>query len=301
MTSDAGGNFSTATQLTDLTGTSSFAFTAPQTSLSEGINATITATATLSGYVSAESQAVVVIMPKVLSVNIASDSPITYSEGKSNVVVHVGFENTPIQGANVTITAVNGSFAQTTGVTDDFGNVTFAFTAPVVNAATNLTFSATASETGYLDNTGQLNITVNPRTFGFQTTPVTLTAGQAETVSIHVTCKEDATSVAGATVTISYGYGGPLTNVTDSTGTCTFIITAPQASAGTLNITVTLAKSGYQQIRSNVTLLVAPEEQGFPLLTVLLVAIPMVAAVLVIVLIKMKLIVVSTREETEGQ
>ena len=301
VTSDAGGNFSTTTQLTDLTGRSSFSFTAPQTSLSEGINVTITAIATQSGYVDAESQTVVVIMPKVLSVNIASDSPITYSEGKSNVVVHVGFENTPIQGANVTITAVNGSFAHTTGVTDDFGNVTFAFTAPVVNAATNLTFSATASKTGYLDNTGQLNVTVNPRTFGFQTTPVTLSSGQTETVSIHVICKEDATSVAGATVTISYGHGGPLTNVTDSTGTCTFVITAPQTPVDTLNITVTLAKNGYQQRQSNVTLIVAPEEQGFPLLTVLLVAIPIVAAVLVLVLIKMKLIVVSTREETEGQ
>ena len=301
VTSDVGGNFSTATQLTDATGVSGFAFTAPQTSSSDGINVTITATAAKSGYVDAESQTVVVIRPKVLSVNIISDSSITYSEGKSNVVVHVGYGNTPIQGANVTITTANGSFAQTTGVTDDFGNVTFAFTAPLVNAATNLTFSATASKTGYLDNTGQLNITVNPRTFGFQTTPVTLRSGQTETVSIHVTCKEDATSVAGATVTMSYGYGGPLTNVTDSTGTCTFIITAPQAPTDTLNITVTLAKSGYQQRQSNVTLIVAPEEQGFPLLTVLLVAIPIVAAVLVLVLIKMKLIVVSTKEETEGQ
>jgi hypothetical protein len=300
MTSNAGGNFSTATQLTDLTGTSSFAFTAPQTTLSQGTNVTITATAALSGYVSAESQTVVAIMPKVLSVSIASDSPITYSEGKSNVVVQVGFENTPIQGANVTITALNGSFAETTGVTDEFGNVTFAFTAPVVNAATDLTFSATASETGYLENTGQLNITVNPRTFGFQTTPVTLTSGQAETVSIHVTCKEDATSVAGATVTISYGHAGPLTNVTDSTGTCTFSVTAP-LSVDTLNITVTLAKSGYQQTQSKVTLLVAPAEQGFPLLTVLLVAIPIVCAVIVLVLIKTKLIVVSTGEGTEGQ
>ncbi|MGA3191683.1 MAG: right-handed parallel beta-helix repeat-containing protein [Candidatus Bathyarchaeia archaeon] len=301
VTSDVGGNFSTPAQLTDLTGTSSFVFTAPQTSLSEGINVTVTATATKSGYVDAESQTVVEIRPKVLSVNVISDSYITYSEGKSNVVVHVGYGNTPIQGANVTITTANGSFTQTGGITDGFGNVTFAFTAPLVNAAINLTFSATASKTGYLDNTGQLNITVNPRTFGFQTTPAKLRSGQKETVSIQVTCKEDATSAAGATVTISYGYGGPLTNVTDATGTCTFVITAPQAPADTLNITVTLAKSGYQQRQANVTLIVAPEEQGFPLLTVLLVAIPIVAVVIVLVLIKMKLIVVSTKEETEGQ
>jgi len=300
VTSDVGGNFSAATQLTDTTGTSTFAFTAPLALSSDGLNATITATAAKSGYVDAESSAVVVIKPKVLSVNIISDSPITYSEGKSNVVVHVEYENTSMQEANVTITATHGSFAETTGMTDGSGNVTFAFTAPLVNAATDLTFSATSSKTGYLDNTGQLNITVNPRTFGFQTTPVTLRSGQTETVSIHVTCKEDATSVAGATVTISYGYGGPLTNVTDSTGTCTFIITAPQAPTDELNVTVMLAKSGYQQRQSNVTLNVASEEQGFPLITVLLVAIPIVAAVIVLVLIKLKLIVVSTNEETEG-
>jgi hypothetical protein len=107
--------------------------------------------------------------------------------------------------------------------------------------------------------------------------------------------------VAGATVTISYGYGGPLTNVTDSTGTCTFAIIAPQTPVDMLNMTVSLAKSGYQQRQANVTLIVAPEEQGFPLLTVLLIAIPIIVAVLVLVLIKMKLIVVSTKEETEGQ
>jgi hypothetical protein len=301
VTSDIGGNFSTPTQLTDTTGTAIFAFTAPQTSSSNGLNATITATAAMSGYEDGESQTVVMIMPKVLSVSIISDSPITYSYGNSTVTVQVEYANTPIQGANITITATNGTFAQTTGVTDAFGNATFTFTAPTVNAGTNISLSATASETGYLGSTGQLNITVNPRTFGFQTSPTTLWSGQTGTLSIHVTCKEDATSVAAATVTISYGYGGPLTNVTDATGTCTFIITAPQAPVDTLNITVTLAKSGYQQRQASVTLLVAPEQQGFPLLTLLLVLIPILVAVIVLVLIKMKLIVVSTKEETEGQ
>jgi hypothetical protein len=301
VTSDAGGNFSTLAQLTDLTGTSNFTFTAPQTSSSNGINVTITATATKSGYVDAESQTLVVISPKVLSVNVTPDSPITYSEGESNVTVHVGFENSPIQGTNVTITAANGSFAQTTGVTDSSGNVTFAFTAPLVQESTNVTLSAVASKVGYLSNTSQFNITVNPRTFGFQTTPAVVTSGQKQTLSVQVTCKEDGTSVVGATVTILYGNAGPQSNVTDSTGTCTFIINAPQASTGVLNITFTLTKSGYQQRQSNVILNVAPQEQGFPLLTVLLIAIPIVVVVLVIVLIKMKLIVVSTKEETEGQ
>jgi len=300
MTSDVGGNFSTVTQLTDVTGTAIFAFTAPQTSSGDGLNATITATAAMSGYVDAQSQTVIMIMPKVLSVSIIPQSPITYSYANSNVTVHVEYESNPIQGANVTIMAANGTFAQTTGVTDGFGNVTFAFTAPAANAATNVSFLATASETGYLDSTGQLNITVDPRTFGFQTAPATLWSGQTGTVSIHVTCKEDATSVAGATVTISYAYGGPLTNVTDSTGTCTFIVNAPQAP-GTLNLTVVLTRNGYLQRQASVALIVAPQQQGFPLLTVLLVLIPVAVAVIVLVLIKMKLIVVSTKEETEGQ
>ena len=302
VTSDVGGNFSTVTQLTDATGTSTFGFTAPQTSSSEGLNATITATAVMSGYEDGESQTVVMIMPKVLSVSIIPESPITYSYGNSNVTVHVGYGGTPIQGANVTITAANGTFAQPTGVTDSFGNVTFAFTAPTVNAAINITFSATASETGYLGSTGQLNITVNPRTFSFQAAPAVLTAGRTNKVTVHVTCKEDDTSVAGATVTISYGYGGPLTNVTDSTGTCTFIVTAPQAPTHTMNISVTLSRSGYQTTQASMTLNVAPGGgQGFPLLTVLLILIPIVAVVVVLVLIKMKLIVVSSNEETERQ
>jgi hypothetical protein len=301
VTSDAGGNFSKATQFTDTTGVARFTFTAPQTSVSDGLDVTITATAVRSGYVDALKQTVVVIRPKVLSVSMVSDSPITYSEGNSSVLVHVGYGSTAILGANVTIATSNGSFNETTEPTGDSGNVTFAFTAPTVNAPINLSLSATASKTGYLDNTGQLNITVNPRTFGFQTAPATLTSGQTETVSIHVTCKEDAASVAGATVTISYGYGGPLTNVTDSSGTCTFNVKVPQTPADELNITVTLTGSGYQTRQSSVTLNVVPEEQGFPLLTVLLVAIPIAALVLVLVLIKTNVIVISTKEETEAQ
>jgi hypothetical protein len=293
------GNFSTATQLTDATGMAEFAFTAPQTSSSNGLNVTITATAAQNGYLDTESQTVVIVMPKVPSVSIIPSSPITYSYGNSNVTVHVGYGTTPVQGANVTITATNGTFAQPTGSTDDFGNVTFTFTAPTVNAATNITFSATASSPGYLANTGQFNITVNPRTFGFQTTPVTLWAGQTQTVSIHVTCKEDSTSVAGAIVTLSYSHGGPLTNVTNSAGTCTFSVNVPQAPTGTMNFTVTLARSGYQTIQSNVILNVAPQQQGgFPWLTLLLIAIAIVAVVVVLVLIKMKVIVISNGEET---
>jgi hypothetical protein len=299
VTSDVGGNFSTTTQLTDATGIAVFVFTAPQTSSSNGLNATITATASNSGYINAVSQTVVTVMPKTLSVSIIPSSPITYSYGTSNVTVYVGYGSTPVQGANVTITATNGTFAQPTGSTDDFGNVTFTFTAPTVNAATNIMFSATASSPGYLVSTGQFNVTVNPRTFGFQTAPVTLWAGQTQTVSIHVTCKEDSTVVAGAIVTLSYSYGGPLTNVTNSAGTCTFSVNVPQAPTGTMNFTVTLARSGYQTIQSNVILNVATQQQGFPWLTVLLIAIAIVAVVVVLVLIKMKVIVISTGEETE--
>jgi hypothetical protein len=301
VSSDGGGNFSPTTQQTDQTGVSRFAFTAPQTSLSDGINVTITARAAMSGYVDGESDTIVVIKPKVLSVDIVPGSYVTYSEGKSNVTVHVRYEDTSIQGASVAVTAVNGSFAETSGVTDSSGNVTFVFTAPLVNEAANITFSANASISGYLGTTSQLNITVNPRTFGFQVSPSTLKSGQRETLSVHVTCKEDATPVAGATVTISYGHGAPLTNVTDSTGTSTFIINAPQNQANQLNMTVTVAKSGYQQRQANVILNVAPEEGGFPLITVLLIVIPILVVVLVVVLIKMKVIVLSSDEEAEAQ
>ncbi len=300
VSSDVGGNFSMTTQTTDLAGISRFAFTAPQTSTAEGINATITVTAVKDGFVGAMSQTMVVVKPKVMAMIIIPNSNATLSNSKLNITVHATYNNTFVEGANVTITATNGTFVQTTGITDNYGNVTFTFNAPQVNQPYNITFSATATEDGYLEATDQLDVPVNPRTFLFQISPSTIRPGQDETLTFHVTCKEDATFADSAIITISYENGQPLTNITDDNGTCTFLINAQQTPNNQLNITVTASRIGYQEKQVTMMLNVLSNEGGLSWLTILMIAIPVAVVVLVVVLIKMKLIVVSTKEEETG-
>jgi hypothetical protein len=299
VSSDVGGNFSITTQTTDLAGISRFAFTAPQTSTAEGINATITVTAVKDGFVGAMSQTMIVVEPKVMVIEIVPNSNATLSNSKLNITVQATYNNTFVEGANVTITATNGTFVQTTGITDNYGNVTFTFNAPQVNQSYNITFSATATEDGYLEATDQLDVPVNPRTFAFQILPSTISLGQDETLTLHVTCKEDGTFADAAMTTISYQNGQPLTNIADENGSCTFMINAPQTveNQQNINITVTASRIGYQDRQVIMTLNVLPNEAGFPWLTILMIAIPVAVLVLVIVLIKMKLIVVSSKED----
>jgi hypothetical protein len=302
VSSDVGGNFSVTTQTTDLAGISRFAFTAPQTSTADGINATITVTAVKDGYVGATNQAMIAVNPKVMSIEIIPHSNATLSNAKLNITVQATYNNTSVEGANVTITATNGTFDQTTGITDNYGNVTFTFNAPQVNQPYNITFSATATEDGYLEATDQLDLPVNPRTFALQIAPSAIRLGQDQTLTLHVTCKEDGTPADAAMITITYENGPSLTNTTDENGSCTFMINAPQTVENQQNISiiVTASRIGYQDRQVTMMLNVIPSEGGFPWLTILVIAIPVAILVLVVVLIKMKLIVVSSKEEETG-
>jgi hypothetical protein len=96
------------------------------------------------------------------------------------------------------------------------------------------------------------------------------------------------------------GGGSAATNTTDTTGTCTFVVLTPETSIDQLNLTITVAKDGYQQKQTNIVLNVAPPEPGFPWLIVLMIAIPVAIAVLVLVLVKLKLLVLSSKDEAQG-
>lgn len=300
VSSDVGGNFSTTTQVTDLEGISRFAFTAPQTSTADGINTNITVRVIKEGYLDAENQITVLVKPKVMSIEIIPASNVTLSDAKLNVTVQATHNGTSVEGVNVTIAATNGTFVQASGITDSSGKVTFTFNAPQASEPYNITFSVNATKDGYLESTDQLGIPVNPRTFAFQISPSTVRPGQNETLTFHVTCKEDATFADSAIITISYENGQPLTNITDGNGTCTFLINAQQTPNNQLNITVTASRIGYQERQVTMMLNVLPGEGGLSWLTILMIAIPVAVVVLVIVLIKMKLIVVSTKEEETG-
>jgi len=64
--------------------------------------------------------------------------------------------------------AENGTFAITTGTTNDYGYITFVYTAPPVNEQANITIIAQATKARYAMGQSQSEITVNPRTFDIQ-------------------------------------------------------------------------------------------------------------------------------------
>jgi hypothetical protein len=183
------------------------------------------------------------------------------------------------------------------GVTDANGNVTFVLTASDVNQESNAAISVIATKVGYLDNTDQIDITIKPRTFWISVTPLTVQSGQTETITVHATSQEDSTPTEAAVVVISFENGQQLTNITDSSGACTFLVKIPETSANTINMTVTVTRIGYEGKQAEIVLNAVPAEGGFPWLIIVIITIPVIVAVVVVVLIKKKIVVVSTKEE----
>ena len=296
------GNLYPETGITDSNGTVSFVFTAPQTTTS--LNVTITAIATKSGYMNGTVQTIITTEPNILAVQVIAESNVTISEAKLNVTVHVmEHDIIPIAGANVTVMAENGNFSMTTGLTDIYGNVTFIFTAPQVNEQFNINVTARAIKAGYVDGESQLEITVNPRTFNVQMeiSPSRVESEETATVTVHVTCEEDATPVAGALVTMSSSDGNfsVMTRTTDSNGHCAFIFNAPKTTAQlTIRMTANVTKNGYMDGEHQTTITVTPKaveeaEGGWPITIMLLILIPVVIVVIVAILIKKEVITVS--------
>jgi len=296
------GNIHPTTGSTDSNGTFSFIFTAPPTT--ETLNVTIRVIAAKDGYMDGVGQTVITIEPKILTVQVTAESNVTLSEAKLNVTVHVKHD-IPVANANVTIIAEYGSFFTTTGLTDNYGEVTFIFTAPAVNEKYNITIAARATMPGCAEAQGQLEITVYPRTFNVEITAPTVKSEESATVLAHVTCKEDATSVADAIVRMSSSHGNfsAVTGVTDQNGYCSFIFNAPKTSLQlSAVIMANVTREGYVDGGNETTLTVTPEspaatEGGWPIITILLIVIPIAIAAIVIVLAKLGIIVISLREE----
>ncbi len=304
VSSDSGGNFSAATEITDPSGNAMFVFTAPQTTVM--LNATIMVTTTKSGYVNGEGQTAITVVPKVLTIQATAEPDVTVSEAKINVTIYVICAMIPISNANVTIASENGGdFSATTGLTDLYGCVTFIFTAPQVNTPANITLIAQASKSRYVDGENQLNITVNPGILSVEVEadPSTIMSMETTVVTVHVKC--NATPVSNSSVVMFSTDGNfSVTNATtNSKGSCTFIFNAPRTTAQLpIVITANATKNGYISGENQTTMTVTPEtttgpEGGWPITTILLILIPIVIVVIVVILIKLKIITFSTEEE----
>jgi len=296
------GTLSAQNGVTDSGGKITLIFTAPLATTYQNI--TITANATKGSYLNGIGETTIIIEPKILAVQVTTVTNVTLSNAKLNVTVHVEYDSTSISGASVSITAENGTFSASRGITDDYGNVRFIYTAPPTNEQANITIRLQAAKTGYANGSAELEIAVNPKTFNIQiNAPNNIESGDLANVIVTVTCNEDSAPVANAIVTISSTYGefSTTTKTTDSTGTCTFTFNATQTTIELpAIITANVTKNGYVNGGNQASITIGPKTQpggGLPLLMMLLIIIPVIIAIVIIILIKLKIIVISTGEE----
>jgi hypothetical protein len=293
------GALSNTTGTTNAEGKATFIFTAPQTTDTDGLNVTITITATKEGYTSEQKQMILPIKPKVLMVEVDATPSSMVSEAKINVTVHVTYDLVDISEANVTITSEG--FQTTSKLTDPNGYASFTLKAPQVNSPINITIGVTASKEGFADGESIINVTVSPGILSVEViaNPSVVMSEESSVVTVYVTC--NGTPVAEAAVTLSSNGTVPsATGITDSNGYCAFTFEAPRTSHQmSLAVTANATKNGYISGEGQTVISVTPEEGGgWSLTTILLIVIPIVAViVIVIVLIKLKVIVVSGEEE----
>jgi hypothetical protein len=304
VSSNSSGRFDRIVGVTDANGTCTFVFTAPQTSTQIGIN--ITATATESGYLGGEGQALLTIEPKVLLVQISPNSAVVNSEMSSNVTVRVVYGGNSVSNATVIIyslSSVSGrSFSQTNATTDANGECRFVFTAPQVTTPTNVTIIANATKTGYAQGANQTMIEVNLGALSVQVSadPVWIDSRATSNVMVHVTYNEH--SVADAAISVSCGGSGTFavpTGNTNATGYCVFTFTAAETSTEfSQALTANATKNGYFDGQGRIWITVSPVSSSWLSLPVIIAMLAiLLVIVVVLILIKLKVIVISSKGE----
>jgi len=255
------GDLSPATGVTDVNGSATFLFIAPQT-LSQ-IDVTVAATAIKMGYAEQHGQGTITVEPKTLIAEITADPTIIISEAVSIITAHVTCDAAPISDAMVTVSSDSGgNFSVTIGTTDLNGNAEFVFTAFQTTTMISATITVTAAKSGYVDGEGQTEITIVPKVLAVQViAEPDVTVSEAKiNVTVHVTY--DMISVPNASVTVTSkngGYFSATEGSTDLYGNVTFTFTAPQVNAQS-NITIAAEGSriGYATGESLLNITVNP-------------------------------------------
>jgi len=297
-----GGSFTPSSGFTNSTGYFTATFTAPN--VTQITNVRITATASKSGYADGSAHEYLEVLPSLL-VQVTADSTTVISEATSNVDVHVTSSGQPVADVTVTVSSDGGgTFSANTGTTDSNGNCTFVFTAPQTTTQLNVTITAAATKSGYDDGQGQTKLTVEPRILVVQVTanPTTINSKGTSRMTVHVTY--NATPISGVTVTVSSDGGGNFsanTGTTNSNGDAIFTFTAPRtAKQLNVNITATATKVGYvdgeDQVKVGVNPVVGGGKIRLPLTTILIIAVPIIVVVVVALLIKFRIIGITSEE-----
>src|SRR4030066_158730 len=302
------GEVSPQSMLTDAAGIGSFAFTVSVPSVDEEIMATISFFASKDGYGGNVVQANVEVVPKMLAVQITTQPNATYSEATVNLTAHVVYTHdmTPVSDVNVTImSSSGGNFSRDSGLTDVNGEVAFVFQAPQTNEQTDINISALASKSGYVSGQNYTTITVTPAILSIQinATSEAVASGDALVIKVYATRNSTAVPNVSVFMTTNYGNFSIANGVTDSNGQCTFIFNAPQTEIQlTATINATVSKNGYVTAENQTRINIMPTASvggggSLALTTILLAGIPIIAVVIGVVLVKLKVLSFSVKEE----
>jgi len=159
----ASGDFST-TGFTDENGNVTLVFTAPQ--VNQITEIAITSKATKTGYVDGFSSITVLVQPGVLNVTVTTDKSSVVSTLSAIAIVRVTCNGAAVPNATVTVTASEGIFQNSTGITDENGTCTFVYYAPSVAMQTSALLRANATKNGYVSASDYTTILVNPEEAG---------------------------------------------------------------------------------------------------------------------------------------
>jgi parallel beta-helix repeat protein len=187
---------------------------------------------------------------------------LTITSGKQlSITALVTNTISPVANASVTLYPTGGSCTSSSGLTNSSGDFTATFSAPVVTQIANVRMTASASKAGYGDGSDYKYLTIVPPLV------VQLTANPSEilseaTANVTALVTYSGTPVPNATVSIASNYGSFTqgTGITGSSGSCTFVFTAPKTGTQLMNnITATATKTGYVGGQDQLSLTIEPK------------------------------------------
>lgn len=153
------GTLSPKSGTTDVNGDFKTAYTAPSIDALSFVDK-ISATVSKSGFGVDSVEDSITVKP-LLVISISESPDIVVSEVSSQVTIHVTTRyGHSVSGASVSLSTTGGRLTPKTGTSDANGDFKTTYTAPTVTTPTTYTISAVASKSGFMDGTGNEQVTI---------------------------------------------------------------------------------------------------------------------------------------------
>jgi uncharacterized GH25 family protein len=196
-----------------------------------------------------------------LTVSLIASSSTIGSGGQLSIIARVTNSTSAIANADVTLFPTSGSMTTSSGLTNSNGYFNATFSAPTVTQIANVRMTASASKAGYDDASDYEYLMILPPLLVQVTTnPSQILSEATSSVTTEVTYNGVPVPNATVSVTSNYGNFSQGTSVTDSSGSCAFVFTAPATGIQlTADITATATKTGYVGGQGQANLTIVPK------------------------------------------